>query len=424
MRKIWLIVKREYVTRVRTKAFLWGTIALPLLTIGIFAFQIIMSARQLDHTLKLAILDDNGGLAAAITRRLTGKLPSGEPTFQVVKTVTQPASEEQSREELMDQIRKGQLDGYLVVPKDTASGTAVEFHTRNPGNITMKGSINRAVSDAVVAERLSKWGVRASDVAQMTQPVDVKLFKVTRHGESVEEGQTFLTAIIAGMLLYTTLVIYGVATMRSVMEEKSTRIVEILVASVRPFYLLSGKILGVAAVALTQYLIWATAAGLLTGYGMAMASSARPGASMPKIHIPWSLLAYMVIFFLAGYLLYASLYAAVGAMVSTEQEAQQVQAPLTMVIVLSFLLFNVILRDPNSRTAVVLSLVPFLSPILMILRIAMQTPPFWQIALSLALSLGTTVGVVYVSAKIYRVGVLMYGKRPSVVELLRWLRYT
>ena len=424
MRKIWLIIKREYVTRVRTKAFLWGTIALPLLTIGIFAFQIIMSARQLDHTLKLAILDDNGGLAAAITRRLTGKLPSGEPTFQVVKTVTQPASEEQSREELMDQIRKGQLDGYLVVPKDTASGTAVEFHTRNPGNITMKGSINRAVSDAVVGERLSKWGVRASDVAQMTQPVDVKLFKVTRHGESVEEGQTFLTAIIAGMLLYTTLVIYGVATMRSVMEEKSTRIVEILVASVRPFYLLSGKILGVAAVALTQYLIWATAAGLLTGYGMAMASSARPGASMPKIHIPWSLLAYMVIFFLAGYLLYASLYAAVGAMVSTEQEAQQVQAPLTMVIVLSFLLFNVILRDPNSRTAGVLSLVPFLSTILMILRIAMQTPPFWQIALSLALSLGTTVGVVYVSAKIYRVGVLMYGKRPSVVELFRWLRYT
>ena len=424
MRKIWLIIKREYVTRVRTKAFLWGTIALPLLTIGVFAFQIIMSTRQLDHTLKLAILDDNGGLAASITRRLTGKLPSGEPTFQVVKTVSRPASEEQSREELLDQIRKGELDGYLVVPKDAAGGTAVEFHTKNPGNITMKGSINRAVSDAVVAERLGKWGVRASDVAQMTQPVDVKLFKITRHGESVEAGQTFLTAIIAGMLLYTTLVVYGVATMRSVMEEKTTRIVEILVASVRPFYLLSGKILGVAAVALTQYLIWAAAGGLLTGYGTAMARSARPGASIPKIQVPWSLLAYMVIFFLAGYLLYASLYAAVGAMVSTEQEAQQVQAPLTMVIVLSFLLFNVILRDPNSRTAVVLSLVPFLSPILMILRIAMQTPPFWQIALSLALSLSTTVGVVYVSAKIYRVGVLMYGKRPSVVELFRWLKYT
>ena len=424
MRKVWLIIKREYVTRVRTKAFLWGTIALPLLTIGVFAFQIIMSTRQLDHTLKLAILDDGGGLAASITRRLTGKLPSGEPTFQVVKTVSRPASEERSREELLDQIRKGDLDGYLVVPKDASSGTAVEFHTKNPGNITMKGSINRAVSDAVVAERLGKWGVRASDVAQMTQPVDVKLFKITPQGESVEEGQTFLTAIIAGMLLYTTLVVYGVATMRSVMEEKTTRIVEILVASVKPFYLLSGKVLGVAAVALTQYLIWAAAGGLLTGYGMAMARSARPGASIPRIQVPWPLLAYMVIFFLAGYLLYASLYAAVGAMVSTEQEAQQVQAPLTMVIVLSFLLFNVILRDPNSRTAVVLSLIPFLSPILMILRIAMQTPPFWQIALSLALSLSTTVGVVYVSAKVYRVGVLMYGKRPSVVELFRWLRYT
>jgi ABC-2 type transport system permease protein len=226
------------------------------------------------------------------------------------------------------------------------------------------------------------------------------------------------------MVLYITLIVYGVATMRSVMEEKSTRIIEMLVSSVRPFHLLSGKILGVAGVALTQYLIWAVTARAVTAYGKAAVAVVRPGASLPEFHIPAAWFGYLVVFFLAGYLLYASLYAAVGAMVSSEQEAQQVQAPLTVLILVSFLLFNVILRDPSSRLSTVLSLIPFLSPILMMLRIALQTPPLWQIALALALSLATTLGVVQLSARIYRVGVLMYGKRPSLRELMRWLRYT
>jgi ABC-2 type transport system permease protein len=146
--------------------------------------------------------------------------------------------------------------------------------------------------------------------------------------------------------------------------------------------------------------------------------------SLPHLTLPASWLFYLIAFFLAGYLLYASLYAAVGAMVSTEQEAQQIQAPLTLVIVVSFLLFNVVLRNPNSRASTVLSLIPFLSPILMMLRIAIQTPPFWQIALALILSGVTTLAAVQFSARIYRVGVLMYGKRPSLVVMRRWLRYT
>ena len=213
-------------------------------------------------------------------------------------------------------------------------------------------------------------------------------------------------------------------TMRSVIEEKSTRIIEILIASVRPFHLLAGKILGVAGVALTQYLIWTVVGALLAAYGGLMADLVRPGASLPTLRLPAALLIYSVVFFLAGYLLYASLYAAIGSMVSSEQDAQQIQLPVTLMIVISLLLFKVILRSPNSPLAVTLSLIPFLSPILMVLRIAVQTPPFWQIALSLGLSLAATFGVVLVSARIYRVGVLMYGKRPSLIEVFRWLRYT
>jgi ABC-2 type transport system permease protein len=233
-----------------------------------------------------------------------------------------------------------------------------------------------------------------------------------------------LVAVAVAMVLYLTLVVYGMATMRSVLEEKTTRIVEILASSARPFQLLIGKILGVAGVGFTQYLIWTLAGALISTYGAAVAAAFRPGASVQQFHFPLSLLIYAVLFFLAGYFLYASLYAAVGAMVSSEQEAQQVQLPVTLVIVAAFVLYPTVMRDPASRLAVIVSLVPFLSPILMIIRIALQTPPFWQIALSLALSMATTVGVVYFAAKIYRVGILMYGKRPSLAELLQWLKYT
>lgn len=424
MRKVWLVVKREYLTRVRTKAFIVATIGLPVFSIGVLVFSIYTAMRQTDHAVRIAIVDETGGLAGTVAKGLDAKLANGQPEFNLVKTIERPASEASAREVLLDEIQHGRLDAFLVIPKDAvASGTA-ELHTKNSGDFTLPAAMDRAMTDAVVARRLEDKGVRASDVGEIVRRVDVKLIKVTAQGETEEKGQTFVAAIVLGMLLYITLIVYGVSTMRSVMEEKSTRIVEVLVTSLKPFHLLAGKMLGVAGVAITQYLIWGVAAGLIAAYGGVMAAAVRPGASMPHFHFPVAWIVYLILFFVAGYLLYASLYAAIGAMVSTEQEAQQVQTPITLVIVVSFLLFNMILRDPNSTASVALSLVPFLSPILMILRIAAQTPPFWQIALALALSAATTAGVLAFSARIYRVGVLMYGKRPSLVELARWLKYT
>ena len=423
MHKIWLVLKREYLTRVRTKAFVVATVALPLFTVGVFGFSIFMATRQTDRTLRIALLDEEGGLAPLITQGLTEKLPNGRPIFRVVETL-EPSTAPNARDELRDQILKGRLDGYLVIPKDAAGGGSAEFHTTNPGDLTQTGSVRTALRDAVIARRLKERGIQIDDVSGLVRGVALKTIKVGKEGEVEEKGQTFMTAIMVATLLYATLVVYGVTTMRSVIEEKTTRIVEILVSSLRPVQLLTGKILGVAAVALTQYLIWSVTAGLIGAYGATAAAALRPGASMPRLHLPPGVLVYSVLFFLAGYLLYASLYAAAGAMVSSEQDAQQVQTPITLVIVVSFLLFNAVVRNSNSPLSVVLSLVPFLSPILMVLRIALQTPPFWQIALSLVLSLITTLGVVQLSARIYRVGILMYGKRPSLVELMRWLRYT
>jgi ABC-2 type transport system permease protein len=423
MRKVWLVVKREYLTRIRTKGFIFTTIGLPLFSAGLLIFTMVLATRESDHTLKIALLGD-ASFAKSIAAGFTEKLKNGQPLFQLVRTLDQPQSEQGARDELAGEVRRGLLDGYLVVPKGVLQGKAVEFHTRNTSDFQALSSIRSAIDHAVISRRLSARGIQIDNLSELVRGVDLTLVKVGKGGESEEKGQTFIMAFAVAFVLYITLIVYGVATMRSVLEEKTTRIVEILASSARPFQLLSGKILGVAGVGFTQYLIWTIAGVLISTYGAAAAAAFRPGASVPQFHIPLSLLIYAALFFLAGYFLYASLYAAVGAMASSEQEAQQAQMPVTLPIVAAFLLYPAVMRDPSSQLSVVVSLIPFLSPILMTFRIALQTPPFWQIALSLALSIATSVGVVYVAAKIYRVGILMYGKRPSLVELLRWLKYT
>jgi len=423
MRKVWLVVKREYLVRIRSKVFIFTTIGLPVLSAGLLIIPMMLATRESDHTLKIALLDD-AGFSKTIAAGFTQKLKNGQPLFQLIRTIEQPQSDQQARDELANQVRQGALDCYLVVPKGVLEGKAVEFHTQNPGDFQTEAAIHGAVDHAVISQRLSSRGVQIDNLSELIRGVDFTLVKVGKGGESEEKGQTFAVAIIVVMVLYVTLLVYGVTTMRSVLEEKNTRVVEILASSARPSQLLTGKILGVAGVGFTQFLIWTITAVLISAYGGAMAAAIKPGASMPQFHIPPSLLIYAVLFFLAGYFLYASLYAAVGAMVSSDEEAQQVQMPVTLLVVVAFLLYPAVMRDPASRLSVVASLLPFFSPILMVLRIGLQTPPFWQIALALALSVAATIGVVYVAAKVYRVGILMYGKRPSLVELLKWLKYT
>lgn len=212
--------------------------------------------------------------------------------------------------------------------------------------------------------------------------------------------------------------------MRSVIEEKTTRTMEVLISSLRPFELLAGKILGVAAVAFTQFAIWMTSTALLFSFGVLAWLGMTRNSPLAGVHVPISLVIYACVFFIGGYFMYASMFAAIGSACSNEQDAQQLQWLAMAPLVFCMISYGVILNDPASRTAVILSEIPFFAPVLMSLRISLQTPPAWQIALSVTLLVLTTVAVMYASAKIYRVGVLMYGKRPSLVELVRWLRYT
>ena len=424
MRKIWLVIKREYLTRVRARGFILSTVGLPLLSVGLFALTLALASRKTDHPLKISIVDNLGGLTAEIQKGLQEKLPDGRPRFQLVSTWDRPAPADMVHEKLTRLVRDGQLDGFLEIPKGVLTGEDAAFRTLNTQDFQTTRVITRAVNNAIIARRLNDRGMHIDDLDDILHRVNLNLVKVTKGGEAEENGQSALVQLSIVMILYVTLLVYGVMTMRSVLEEKTTRVVEILASSVRPVYLLTGKILGVAAVGLTQYLIWTTTAALISTYGAAVGATLRPGASPLNLHLPVSYLIYPVIFFMAGYFLYASIYASIGAMVSSEEELQQVQMPVTMALVACFVLYPIIQRAPNSHLAIFLTMVPIFSPILMVFRITVQTPPFWQIVLSLAICAGTTVVVIRIAAKIYRVGILMYGKRPSLMELLRWLRYT
>jgi ABC-2 type transport system permease protein len=422
MRKIWLIIKREYLTRVKTKGFVVGTLIVPVLGIALALLIAFLGSHEPNRTLRLAIVDNPGGLAPSVTQALDQTTEHGKSKFTIVESIERPIHSQAVEEGLRRKITSGTLDAFLVIPSDL--NQPAELHTGNPGNFQVLTPLSTAVEQATIQARLRAQGIHIDDVGRIVHTEDLEIIKVGDAGESVEKGQTIGVAIGLVVLLYTALLMYGIITMRSVLEEKTTRTMEVLISVVSPFDLLWGKILGVGAAAFTQFIIWIASLAVLLAYGALAAAGLSPDSSFPQIHIPISLMGYMVVYFCGGFFLYSSMFAAVGAACSNEQDATQLQWLATAPLVFCMVVYSVVLSDPSSTASVILSEIPFFSPVLMALRISLQSPPAWQIALSLLLLIATTVAVVYGSARIYRVGTLMYGKRPTLYELVRWLRYS
>ena len=421
MRKTWLIIKREYVTRVKSKGFVIGTVMVPL--IGIVTVLLIgfLARHQSDKALRIAIVDNAGGMAEPTARGLGAMLSGDKPMFAITESIEKPVSPDATEHDLRAKVNSGALDAYLVIPSDL--NQSFELHARNTGNFGILAPLNGALNQALIEERLRARGIQVDDLKQISRGAQLEVIKVSESGESVEKGQTIGVAIGLVILLYTSLLMYGILTMRSVLEEKTTRTMEVLISSVQPFQLLAGKILGVAGVAFTQFFIWIGSLGLLLTYGAVM-GSAMGGTSFPSMHIPASIVIWTVFFFFGGYFLYSSMFAAIGAACSSEQDAGQLQWLAMGPLVFTMCVYWVVLTNPSSTASIVLSEIPFLSPVLMPLRISIQAPPVWQMILSVALLFATIFCAIWASAKVYRIGVLMYGKRPTVPELVRWLRYS
>lgn len=418
MSKLFSIIKREYSVRVKSKGFVIGTIISPLLMMSFAVVPYLIARAGGSESFRVAVLDQYGD--TALYERMDQLLEPAGPRddhYYLQREVIPPGQSTAAREaELKQEITTGKLDGFLVLPADLLDQDHVNYHVKNVGGGASQ--LRDALNKAVFERRVARAGLDAERIKDLSKSLRVEMMNAK--GER-ERGQTFILSFGLLMIIYITILVYGVMVMRGVIEEKQSRIIEVLLSSVRPFELMLGKIIGIGAVGLTQYFIWAIC-GLGISTIAALPALASGAVKMP--HVSATQLVFFVVYFLLGYFLYATFYAMVGSVVSNEEDGQQMQMPVTMTIVVPVMVSTLVMRNPDSLTSTILSLIPFFTPVLMFLRIGLQMPPWWQIALSIVLMLSTILGAVWIASKIYRVGVLMYGKRPTIPELVKWLRYS
>ncbi len=416
MSRLWRIVRREYLERVRSKAFIIATVLGPILTGGLMIIPALMAGR-VGKPLRVAVLDVSGRLGPRVEAALARHHRDGRPRFIVEPAG--PGPDDGRERALKDAVLAGRLDGYLELPPDALEKAHASYYGMNVSNMIDLRAMEDTVSETLVGLRLSGAGLDPAKVRDLTRKLDLKTIRLTLGGEREDHGASAIFSIILMMMLYTTVLMWGQAVLTGVIEEKSNRVVEVIVSAIPSVNLLAGKLLGVGAAGLTQFLVWALSIGAVSVAGAALAAAG--GAHMPEV-TPLLLVSF-VLYFLLGYLLYSSLFAAVGASVNTTQEAQSLAFPVFMPLVIGVMFFPMVLQSPDSTLSTVLSLIPFLTPLLMFLRITVLTPPLWQIGLSLVLTGATILAVLWVAARVYRVGILMYGKRPTFPEIVRWINH-
>jgi len=414
--KVWAVVRREFVERVRQRWF-WAMVILgPLFFAGVFVLPTLLASAG--GVKQIAVVDGtSAGLGARIAEQLS-------QTHQFV--VTRLPAGPGVVDSLTGVVGTKRLDGFLLVSDAVVDSGKAEYRASNVSSFTTIAQLQTILRSIATAERLERAGVDPSIVARATVHLTLDTKKITGGKTTGENSaQSFSLAYFMGVILYMSILIYGINVMSSVLEEKTTRIVEVLVSSLRPFQLMLGKVLGVGAVSIFQFILWGVFGRVLVAQGRRMISGRQLGDAGEVFQVPHvsaGTAAVFVAYFLGGFFLYSAMFAAVGAMSSTEQEARQAQQPVMMLLVGSFISMFAMLNDPGGRLAVTLSLIPFTSPIAMPVRWAAGTLPVSEIALSLAILVVSIMAVTWIASRIYRVGILMTGKRPSIPELVRWVR--
>ena len=415
MRRFWSIARREYLERVRSRAFIIGTILGPAFMTALTVVPGLLVAQQGGSPLRIAVLDASGQLQAPVEAALSASRVAGEPRFQVKGRGEGSLAEAQER--MRQAVLQGRLDGYLYLPPDALARSSAEYHGRNVSNVMDLSLLEGAVEDAVVGFRLSGEGLPADKVHGLTRRLDLKMIRLSASGEREDRGASFLLSLVLIMTLYASIAVWGAALMNGVIEEKTNRVIEVMVSSVEPSLLLGGKLLGVGLAGLTQFFVWV---GCLAGLALLGAGAPLGEAALPELAPAVPVL--FLVFFLLGYFLYGALYVAIGAAVNSQHEAQSLVFPVALLLVAGMMFFPAVLARPDSGLAIVLSLMPFWTPLLMFLRVTVLTPPAWQIALSILLTLAAILTLTWVASRIYRVGILMYGKRATFAEIFRWVR--
>jgi ABC-2 type transport system permease protein len=408
MHNVWLIAKREYLERIRTKSFIVMTVLIPVLMIGGGLLSAITAAKAKPAS-HIAIVSADTELALDLQK----ELENGRNSQMTVDVISPPVAS--TRAELDGELSDKALDGYLwITPAVTgASRPTFSYKPRSRGDIATEGTISAALRTVLMREQLGHKGMVASDVDALLQPVQID-------SSSASTISSFVGAYIMFLMMYVVVLLHGMNVARSIIEEKTSRVFEVLLATIRPEELLAGKILGVGSVGLTQVFLWLTTATLVTSTALLTGIT---GGGL-RVSLSAAQIGFFFVYFILGFLLYASVAAALGAMVNSEQELQQLNMLLVLPLVACMFVLGAVITNPSGTLATVVSLIPFCTPLIMYLRISIAMPPIWQIALSLLLMAVAIYAAIWVASRIYRVGILMYGKRPNLPEILRWLKYS
>ena len=426
MAKLWAIIKREYVERVRSKWFVIATLFGPIFFSAIIIVPAWLSSRSkaTSDVYNTTILDatPNGfGRRLAVNIAGDSTIPSRVPEVRVVAPSMLTRAESTATHEVMNREKTG----YVVVDQQTLAGEAARYAGRNATSIADMAQIKGAIRETILASRLEKVGLDNSRMKEITFiPLDFSTERITEKGRAGSGIASVMFGFAIGFLLYASIVIYGQTIMSGVLEEKTTRVAEVVMSSVPTDTLLAGKVLGVGAVGLTQQIIWiVTTYVLLKLRAPIMARLGAPTMSftLPDISLGAGII--FLLFFLFGFIFYSSLFAAVGSSVNSESEARQAASPLMIMIISTAVFIQPVLLNPTGTTARVLSLVPFSSPIIMPIRMAVIGIPPLELAASLGFLAIGCLGALWLASRIYRVGLLMYGKRPTIKEMARWVTY-
>ncbi len=437
MRNTFLIAKREYLERIRTRAFMVMTILIPALMGGALFLPALFVGRHSQdakHFVIVASDQSSGNVIAdelkaakseAVKQKEAAKRQESLPKREPLQAQTSrfdidvdTDSSESNRAALAAKVDKKQLDGVIWATADALASKHITFITRDVSSFEENLEIQQSVSKAVQHDILRSKGL--SDAEISNAQTRVQLDAQSPSGRAAGNFETtFLPMLFMIMVLYMSVLLYGINVMNAVLEEKASRVMEVVLASAKPTELMAGKVLGVGAVGLTQIAIWVAAGAFLPG---AMGGN----IDITKI-IALKVVVFFVVFFVLGYLIYSSLYAAIGAMCNSQQEAQQLSQLVTLPLVLPLFLIGYIIQYPSAPIAVAASLFPLSSPLIMFTRIALYKEPLtrmgWEIAGAIAIDVVSLYLIILLCAKIYRVGILMYGKKPTLPEIMKWIKY-
>jgi len=448
MRKFLAVVKHEYKKVVLKWSFIVSTLLLPI----ILAFSTIVPALIFSikgEPTRITIVDQSGKIAPRLKENLSAERMSArveeiakdsltnldasqqEQMKRSAEQFSTPfvftdynfaeKSLEQIRRELGEKITAKELEAYLIIPNNLdAVDAKYEFRSRKAGDFGGERNLRDALNEAVRSERLAGANISEVQLKNLSRNVDFDAKSLDEKGDEKDSDSVYIASLIIGLMIYILLQIYGQMIMSAVVEEKETRIAEILFSSAKPFELMMGKLVGVGLAGLTQLAIWIISALVLVGIGIAQMSAAGMSISIPNISP--LMVVYFFIFFLLGFFIYASIFALIGSMVTTVQEGGQFAILPIILLIVGFYFSLAVMRDANSSLSFWVSIAPFFAPITMPVRILGETPPFWQIALSIFVNAVTIAGLVWLAARVYRVGMLMYGKRATIPEVWKWIR--